>query len=218
MLHEYIHGIPFARYRHNLWLVGMFEGILITFGLLELFRGTHLAHHRWLNTEEDGGFKSSLSHRNEASFWRVLWSLEGFEHLQYLYHALRGGHAYVRGHRIAVGGALSLASIAFWTALGQSWIVQHLLALNLYNALVTASLRGAVEHHSYVGDDQSANEYQVWIPLFNLNRHVHHHIDPTCPWYLLEFRTARPFTAIRYFTHWYHAYIKRDYAIMPPPR
>lgn len=131
----------------------------------------------------------------------------------------RGGHPYVKSHRITIGFALSLASIAFWIAVGHPSVVLLLLGFNVYNGFVTSSLRGTVEHHSYVGDDRFANEYKVWIPLFNLNRHVHHHVDPSCPWYLLEFRTDRPLPAIRYLTHWYHVYVKRDYVLMqPPPR
>ena len=56
MLHEYMHGIPFRRYKHNLWVFSTVNGVLMTFGLLEVFRGNHLAHHRWLNTENDPGF------------------------------------------------------------------------------------------------------------------------------------------------------------------
>lgn len=218
LLHEYLHGIPFRRYRHNLRVLGVFEGILISFGLFELFRGTHLAHHRWLNTENDGGFRSAQSNRSQHSLLRLVWALEGFQHLRYLYDVVRGGHHYAKGRRIAVGGAMSLASIAVWIAVGYPWVIVFLVALNLYNGLITSSLRGAVEHHSYVGDVVFANEYKVWIPLFNLNRHVHHHVDPTCPWYLLEFRTEQPLPKICYFTHWYHVYVKRDYVLMQPPR
>lgn len=218
LLHEYLHGIPFRRYRDNLRVLYVFEGILISFGLFELFRGTHLAHHRWLNTENDGGFRSARSHRSRRSLLRLVWALEGFQHLGYLYEVVRGGHHYAKGRRIAVGAALSLVSMALWIAVGSAWVILFLVALNLYNGLVTSSLRGAVEHHSYTGDACFANDYKVWIPLFNLNRHVHHHVDPICPWYLLEFRTERPLPRICYFTHWYHVYVKRDYMLMQPPR
>ena len=49
MMHEYIHGIPFRRYRDCLAVLSFFDGLLLMFGLLELFRGTHLSHHRWLS-------------------------------------------------------------------------------------------------------------------------------------------------------------------------
>ncbi len=54
--------------------------------------------------------------------------------------------------------------------------------------------RGAVEHHSYRGDQAFSNEYRVLIPLFNLNKHHHHHEEPRRPWYLLDFRTPQPLT------------------------
>ena len=38
LLHEYIHGIPFRRYKHNLWMLSLFDELLIFFGFLELFR------------------------------------------------------------------------------------------------------------------------------------------------------------------------------------
>ena len=44
LLHEYIHGVPLRRYRSNLRVLAFFDGLLFTFGLGELFRGTHLAH------------------------------------------------------------------------------------------------------------------------------------------------------------------------------
>src|SRR5262249_23770749 len=58
LMHEYIHGIPLARYRHNLWILSLFDGLMLMFGTLDLFRGTHLAHHRWLNTENDPAFSA----------------------------------------------------------------------------------------------------------------------------------------------------------------
>ena len=46
LVHEYIHGIPFKRYRDNLAVVSLFDGPMLMFGALEMFRATHLAHHR----------------------------------------------------------------------------------------------------------------------------------------------------------------------------
>lgn len=40
--------------RYAIW-----DGLLLTFGLADLFRGTHLAHHRWINTERDPAYESS---------------------------------------------------------------------------------------------------------------------------------------------------------------
>jgi fatty acid desaturase len=53
LLHDYLHGIPFRRRRNNLAMVSLFDGLMLMFGTLEVFRGTHLAHHRWLNTPRD---------------------------------------------------------------------------------------------------------------------------------------------------------------------
>src|SRR5689334_7538681 len=82
LLHEYIHGIPFRKYRTNLWLLSAYEGVLLTFGLGELFRGTHLAHHRWLNTEKDPAFGAEAPRRH--SRWASVTALEGLQHLIYL--------------------------------------------------------------------------------------------------------------------------------------
>src|SRR5262249_42172526 len=53
LIHEYVHGIPFRRRRQNLIVIGLVDGATLSFGMLELFRASHLAHHRWLNTERD---------------------------------------------------------------------------------------------------------------------------------------------------------------------
>src|SRR5687768_7663961 len=66
LLHEYIHGIPFRRYRLNLRVLSFFDGLLLMFGLTELFRGTHLAHHRWLNTKGDPAFVAAQDNGRRA--------------------------------------------------------------------------------------------------------------------------------------------------------
>jgi fatty acid desaturase len=216
LLHEYIHGIPFVRYRHNLWVLSLFDGLMLMFGSLDLFRGTHLAHHRWLNTEHDPAFtaKSSTSDRRGAAGW--LAALEGVQYLVYLAEVFRGRHPYIVRSRILLGALLSVASIALWLGIGRGDLVWKILLLTAFNVLGPVSLRGAVEHHSHPGDPAFANEYRVWIPLFNLNRHVHHHEDPRCPWYLLQYRTEKPLWTIHYLTHWFHAYVWRDYVLMRP--
>ncbi|HEX9457723.1 MAG TPA: hypothetical protein VGA84_01185 [Thermoanaerobaculia bacterium] len=42
MMHEYIHGNPFRRYANCLRVLAFFDGLVLMFGLLELFRATHL--------------------------------------------------------------------------------------------------------------------------------------------------------------------------------
>lgn len=209
LLHEYIHGIPFTRYRDNLLVLSVFDGLLLTLGLTELFRGTHLAHHRWLNTEQDPAFAAE---RPPTS----IFALEGIQHLMYLAETFRGRHRYVVPSRIAVGACLSLASAGVWVRLGLPSVPCELAVLTIYNTLVPVSFRGAIEHHSHPDDNGFANEYRVVIPLFNLNKHLHHHLDPRRPWYLLEYQTPRPLWTLHYFTHWFRVYIIRDFVLMRP--
>lgn len=216
LLHEYIHGIPFRRYRSNLRVLTFFDGLLLTFGLFELFRGTHLEHHRWLNTERDPAFAAARD--NSRSAWGKIAALEGVQHLIYLAQALRGERPYVVPSRIALAMCLSLAWIAVWILLGHATVPLKLIALAVYNTLVPVSFRGAIEHHSHPGDEGFANEYRVVIPLFNLNRHIHHHQDPRRPWYLLEYRTAHPLWTWHYFTYWFRVYVTREFVLMRPFR
>jgi fatty acid desaturase len=214
LLHEYIHGIPFTRYRTNLLVLSVFEGVLLTFGLAELFRGTHLAHHRRLNTDGDPAFTAERP-RSDAR-WTSIFALEGIQHLLYLAGTCRGRHPYVVPARIALGACLSVASASLWIALGFRSIPWALLALTAYNTLIPVSFRGAVEHHSHPGDEGFANEYRVVIPLFNLNKHVHHHLDPRCPWYQLQYQTPRPLWTVHYFTYWFRVYLTREFVLMRP--
>ena len=214
LLHEYIHGIPFTRYRTNLLVLSLFEGVLLTFGLTELFRGTHLAHHRWLNTDRDPAFAAERP--DTQTRWTRILALEGIQHLVYLADTFRGRHPYVVPSRIALGACLSLASAGAWIWLALPSIPCALLALTAFNTLIPVSLRGAIEHHSHPGDNGFANEYRVVIPLFNLNKHLHHHLDPRRPWYLLEYQTARPLWTLHYFTHWFRVYILHEYVLMRP--
>jgi len=214
LLHEYIHGIPFKKYRTNLWILSAYEGVLLTFGLGELFRGTHLAHHRWLNTEKDPAFAAEAPSQHPR--WSRITALEGVQHLIYLLDTFRGRHPYVRPARVAIGAALSIAALCSWIALGRPGIPLSLVLLTVYNTMIPVSFRGAIEHHSHPDDPGFANEYRVVIPLFNLNRHIHHHREPGRPWYLLEYQTPRPLSTVHYFTHWFRVYLTRDYVLMRP--
>lgn len=216
LLHEYLHGIPLRRYRYNLAVYGLFDGLMLMFGLLELFRGTHLTHHRWLNSADDTAVQSARALTGSNRLLRWLTANEAAQHLLFLWEALRGRQPAVRLGRVAAAAALSTAWAACLLALGRGDIVWKLVALNFLTVLVPASLRGAIEHHGPPGTAGFANEYFVWIPLFNLNRHVHHHLDMRCPWYLLEYRTPRPLARHCYVTYWYHAYVRRDYALLRP--
>jgi fatty acid desaturase len=214
LLHEYIHGIPFTRYRLNLLVLSVFDGLLLTFGLTELFRGTHLAHHRWLNTDRDPAFAARRPHTDTG--WTSILALEGIQHLAYLVETFRGRQPYVVPSRIAIGASLSLAWAGMWIAVGLPFTPIALAALTIYNTMVPVSFRGAVEHHSHPDDSGFANEYRVVIPLFNLNKHLHHHLEPRRPWYLLEYQTARPLWTLHYFTHWFRVYIMREFVLMRP--
>jgi hypothetical protein len=216
LLHEYLHGIPFRRYRDNLAVYGFFDGTMLMFGLMELFRGTHLAHHHWLNEEGDSAVRSARPTRLGTRVLGWVAGLEAVQHLKYLWEALHGRQPYVRLRRVAMGAALSALCVLFWWQIGRADIPLTLIALNAFTVLVPVSFRGAVEHHGPPGSPGFANEYRVWITLFHLNRHVHHHEDMRCPWYLLTYRTPDPLSARHYFTHWFRVYIKRDYVLMQP--
>src|SRR3954453_4530586 len=58
MMHEDIHGIPFHRYANCLRGLPFFDGLMLMFGLLELFRATHLSPHRWLNSAGDSAHEN----------------------------------------------------------------------------------------------------------------------------------------------------------------
>ena len=216
LLHEYLHGIPFRNYRDNLAVYGLFDGVMLMFGLMELFRGTHLTHHRWLNAEGDNAVRSAqlLRPRNRWLSW--LFATEAVQHLLFLWDALHGRQPVVRLWRVAAAAALSTACVLLLWQLGWGDIVLKLIAINAFTALVPASLRGAIEHHGPADATGFANEYRVWIPLFNLNRHVHHHEDMRCPWYLLQFRTTEPLARQYYFTHWLRVYVTGEFVLMRP--
>jgi len=223
LLHEYMHGIPFRRYQDNLGLLTIANGLLLAFGFQEIFRGTHLEHHRWLNTDRDPGYWPPPKGGPDSILLRPLWlvyrSFVG-DHGASLYvkhftSLRKGHHPYVKPTRIAVEAGLSTVWLLFWIALGLYRVPLALMALHVC-VWPPAAFRGTLEHSSDPGDTNFANEYRVRIPLFNMNRHIHHHIDPTCPWYRLEFKTSNPRPPRVYWTHWYHVFMKRDYVFMQP--
>jgi fatty acid desaturase len=223
MLHEYMHGIPFRRYKHNLLMFSTVNGLLMTFGLLEVFRGNHLAHHRWLNTEKDPGFwntEGAETERPAIPLSLLVGQLLRGDHgpllyIKLLYESVAGHHPYVRPNRVLIEAAMSVFWIGFWALIGLPRVPLMLAALHVGIVPPTA-FRGAIEHTSYRGDTNFANEYKVKISLFKMNRHIHHHLDPKCPWYLLEFCTPEPLSSINYWMHWYRTFIRRDYVFMQP--
>jgi len=217
LLHEYIHGIPFRRYTRNHAVVTFYDGFMLMFGTLEMFRVSHLRHHRWLNTDND----EASAKRAKVGWNFVLDIIAGIEVVQYLIgfaHAIMGKTAKVRRGRIAFAALLSVVTILFWIRIGRGDVVWKMIAVTLFTMLVPVSLRAAIEHYSYEGDPNFANEYKVWVPLFNVNKHIHHHEDPGVPWYLLKWRTPQPLPKWFYVSHWIHVYIKRDFVLMRPMR
>ena len=217
LLHEYIHGIPFRRYTRNHAVVTFYDGFMLMFGTLEMFRVSHLRHHRWLNTDND----EASAKRAKVGWNFVLDIIAGIEVVQYLIgfaHAIMGKTAKVRRARIAFAALLSVVTILFWIRIGRGDVVWKMIAVTLFTMLVPVSLRAAIEHYSYEGDPNFANEYKVWVPLFNVNKHIHHHEDPGVPWYLLKWRTPQPLPKWFYVSHWIHVYIKRDFVLMRPMR
>ena len=216
MMHEYIHGIPFRRYSNCLRVLAFFDGLMMMFGLLELFRATHLSHHKWLNSPGDSGFDNQHLKRHPSPVLGTVASLEVTQHLKFYWEALHRKHPYARPGRIVLGIATTLAWIGFWFTIGRSDMVWKLMLLTAFTTAVPVSLRGAIEHHSEPGDAGFANEYRVLIPLFNLNRHVHHHEEPRLPWYLLKYRTAAPLHWRHYFLYWFRVYVRKDLVLMHP--
>jgi fatty acid desaturase len=216
MMHEYIHGIPFRKYSHCLAVLLFFDGFTFMFGLLELFRGTHLSHHRWLNSTGDSGYDNLHVQTHPNTLIALILSLEVTQHLKFYWEAWHGRHPYVRSRRLALAVGLSLFWIAFWVVVGRPDVIWKLLALTAFTTAVPVSLRGAIEHHSEADDRGFANEYRVLIPLFNLNRHIHHHEEPRLPWYLLKYRTPAPLHWRHYFVYWFRVYVKKDLVLMHP--
>jgi fatty acid desaturase len=220
--HEYIHGIPLKKYRHCHAVVSVLDGAMMMFGVYELYRGMHLAHHRWLNGagdpaaahihEQRAQTRPRLRHRLGA----LLGSGEVAKHLRLLGQGLRGRHPYARAGRIVLGMASSLAWIGLWIAIGHGDVAWKSAVIVIATAAGPSSLRAAIEHYAPASDPGFANEYEVVIPLLNLNKHLHHHLEPRLPWYLLEFKTPRPLAARHYFTHWYHVHVTRDFELMKP--
>ena len=216
LLHEYVHGIPFRKYKQNLWVLSLFDGLLLSFGMLEMFRVTHLGHHRWVNTPRDPAMQAEHRNQKEKSLWNWIGVLEGPQQLSHVMLYFRGQYPQVKNSRFLSGAAQSLGWVALWIYAGVPAMIWKLLVLTVCTS-VASSLRGAVEHHGPSTQTAFSNEYKVWIPLFGLNRHVDHHLNPTRPWYRLRFRTEKPLSPLSYWTYWYHVYVKRDYGLLPPP-
>lgn len=216
LVHEYIHGIPFRRYRDNLVVTTLYDGMLLSFGFVELFRATHLAHHKWLNSERDPAHQAAAPGGPRSRILRAIWALEAPQHFRFMWQAFTGKVPIVRPVLLVVGIASSFAWLAFWIAIGRADVVLGLVVLAAVTTLVSSSLRGAIEHHDEPGMAHTTNEYRTVLPIFNMNRHIHHHASPTTPWYRLRFQTAAPLPRRVFVTHWFRVYVTRRYKMLSP--
>ena len=92
LLHEYLHGTAFRHYRHNLDVFTLWDGLMLLFGGFEIFRASHLAHHRHLNTPQEELIPRDAAGACVGGFWR---ELELVKHFVYLADALQIGRAHV---------------------------------------------------------------------------------------------------------------------------
>jgi len=164
LLHEYLHGIPFRRYRdkpRRVWFVRRLIADVRSAGTVSWD-----ASGASLLAECRGGLRLSQRRRTPAP--NRLWG--GFPHWKpcsisfILVEAFRGRQPYVRVRRVVAGFALSVVFAALWWQAGRGDIILKVLALNAFTTLVPVSLRGAVEHHSVPGDPGFANEYEYGFP------------------------------------------------------
>ena len=218
LVHEYIHGIPFSKYKHNHGVVTIFDGVFLAFGFFELFRSTHLIHHKWLNTDKDPAFQTAHAEAPKNRLLYFISMTEAAHHIKFFLGAIQGNNPIINPRYILYGAVLSSVHIVFWWLVGLPEVVLYLLSLSAFTALVSSSLRGAIEHHSFSGDPRSTNEYKSFIPLFNMDKHVHHHMNPTLPWYRLEYQTDRVLPVSVCITHWYKVYVKKEFVMMPPEK
>jgi fatty acid desaturase len=213
LLHEYFHGIALGTYRDNHAVVTAWDGLMMTFGVLEVARGMHLAHHKWLNVPTD---HHEHTHVHEKKGFSFAAAFDAVRHVGWLLDGLRGKKPFVKGGRIALGLLGSVFVVWAWVAVGHGDMVWRSLAVMAYTVIVPITLRGAIEHASEPGDPGFANEWRAFVPIFNINRHVHHHEDPTVPWYRLQWRTTRALPAVHYLTHWFGVYVWKTLVQMQP--
>ncbi len=215
LLHEYFHGSGFRRYRHNHAVVTLWDGIVMTFGVMEVVRGMHLSHHKLLNLPAPGHSPLLQQTENPRRFgWMA--AFDAARYVSLVADGLGGRLRFISGARIRAGFGLSILAALTWVALGHGDIAWRSLIVTLFTIAVPVSLRGAIEHASVPGDPAFANEYWTLLPHFNVNRHIHHHEDSTVPWYRLQWRTSDPLPPIHYFTHWFRLHITKSLVPMQP--
>ena len=215
LLHEYIHGIPFRRYRANHAVVTVWDGLLLLFGSYEMFRVSHLLHHQWLNSDHDDARRKTET-IGRGRIRDVITGLEVVQYLMKFVQVLGGAEPRIRRGRMLVSSIISCAVIVGFILVGRGDVPAKMGLITLLTVLVPVSLQSAIEHYSPPENRGFANEYRVLLPRFNINRHIHHHENPSLPWYRLQWRTERPLNRRSYVSYWYHVFIKRDYELMRP--
>jgi len=141
--------------------------------------------------------------------------VEGLQYLGYFIRNARGKSIRALLPRLLAAAAQSAFWVAFWVYVGRADIPARLLLLTAFNALIPTSLRSAIEHNGPDSNRRAANDYKVLIPMFNINRHIHHHEEPRLPWYRLEYRTDRPLGTRDYFNYWWRAHVTREFHLLP---
>lgn len=147
LLHEYFHGSGFRGYRNNHNVLTLWDGLMMMFGTVEVMRGMHLSHHKWLNKPAPG--HSSLLEASAGP--RRFTVLAGFDAIRYVAQVadgLRGRMPFIKSGRIVAGFGLSILSVAVWVAAGHGDVVWRSLLVTLFTITVPVSLRGAIEHAS----------------------------------------------------------------------
>jgi fatty acid desaturase len=211
LVHEYVHDIPFKEHRHNKMVLTFIDCALLGCGALELFTALHLKHHAWLNTPKDPAWADTKKEKKSLKS-----ALAGLELVHLIRHLFGEDDSPVNRKRAAVHMMVSIAWGALLTWFGFGKLVVSLLVVSWIAALVTSSLRGSVEHHGPPDDEAFSHEYRPILPAFNINRHIHHHLQPKLPWYDLRYVTERPLSRWCFFTHWYRAHITGEYVLIKP--
>lgn len=100
--------------------------------------------------------------------------------------------------------------IPFWLAFVPGVLFVHRMGVLLHEYLHGIPFRRYRDNLAVYGF------FDGLMLMFNLNRHVHHHEDVRCPWYLLKFRTPQPLSPRHYYTHWFRVYVKHSCVLMHP--
>ena len=88
---EYFHGIALDRYRDNHAVVTLWDGIMMTLGVMEVVRGMHLSHHRWLHVQAPDHVQAYVHDEKHAhGIFSFAAAFDAARHLSWLADGLRG--------------------------------------------------------------------------------------------------------------------------------